>query len=112
MAQKEWRGRERTLIYRTLILTGLRRGELESITVGHVRLDADRAHLELLAGDSKSGRGALIPLRDDLAGDIADWLEEKLSRLEDEARSEGRSIPSRLPFNEPLFYVPSGLISI
>jgi integrase len=112
LAQKEWRGRERALIYRTLVLTGLRRGELESITVGQVRLDAERPHLELLAGDSKSGRGALIPLREDLAGDIADWLDEKQSRLQDEAREAGEPIPSRLPFEEPLFYVPSGLIRI
>ena len=35
-------GQERALIYKTLVLTGLRKGELASITVGQVVLDADR----------------------------------------------------------------------
>jgi integrase len=38
LADLERRGRERALIYRTLALTGLRKGELASITVGQVEL--------------------------------------------------------------------------
>ena len=38
-------GQERALIYKTLVLTGLRKGELASITVGQVVLDADHALL-------------------------------------------------------------------
>jgi integrase len=32
-------GRERALIYKTLVLTGLRKGELASLTLAHLRLD-------------------------------------------------------------------------
>ena len=32
-------GRERALIYKTLVLTGLRKGELASLTVAHLCLD-------------------------------------------------------------------------
>ena len=34
----EWLGRERALIYKTLVLTGLRKGELSSLTVAQLRL--------------------------------------------------------------------------
>ena len=36
----ERRGRERALVYKALVLTGLRRGELASLTVGSLELDA------------------------------------------------------------------------
>ena len=63
-------GRERALIYKTLALTGLRRGELASITVGQVRLDGSAPYLALAADSEKSRRGARIALRADLAADI------------------------------------------
>jgi len=34
LAEQELLGRERLLIYRTMVLTGLRKGKLASITVG------------------------------------------------------------------------------
>src|SRR5262249_27731580 len=40
-------GRERALIYKTLVLTGLRKGELASLTVAHLRLDDAVPHLIL-----------------------------------------------------------------
>jgi site-specific recombinase XerD len=66
----EWRGRERALIYKTLVLTGLRRGELASITVGQVEIDSDPACIHLHAADGKNREAATIPLRTDLAADI------------------------------------------
>jgi integrase len=33
-------GFERSLVYKTLVLTGLRKGELASLTVGQLALDA------------------------------------------------------------------------
>ncbi len=33
----EFLGQERALIYKTLVLTGLRKGELASLTVGHLQ---------------------------------------------------------------------------
>ena len=40
VAKLERLGRERALIYKTLVLTGLRKGELASLTVGQLALDA------------------------------------------------------------------------
>ena len=63
-------GRERALIYKTLVLTGLRKGELASLTVGQVVLDADPPFLVLDAADEKNREGSTIPLRADLAADL------------------------------------------
>ncbi|QDU33069.1 Phage integrase family protein [Poriferisphaera corsica] len=59
-------GKERSLISRTLLYTGLRKSELASVTLGQVYLDERTPYLELLAKDEKAGRGAMIPLRADL----------------------------------------------
>src|SRR5262249_37903062 len=56
-------GRERALVYKTALLTGLRRGELESLTVGGLHLDGPVAFLTLAAGEEKSREGNDVPLR-------------------------------------------------
>ena len=63
----DWLGRERALTYKTLVLTGLRKGELASLTVAHLRLDGAVPNLTLDAADEKNRGGNDIPLRDDLA---------------------------------------------
>jgi integrase len=105
-------GRERALIYKTLVLTGLRKGELASLTVAQLRLDDAVPHLALDAADEKNREGNDIPLRDDLAADLRDWLADKLHRLQDEARRAGAAIPVRLPPTAPLFDVPDRLVMI
>lgn len=70
VAKLEMLGHERALIYRTLALTGLRRGELASITVSNAHLDGPRPMFTLGAKHEKSRKGAQIPLRADLAADI------------------------------------------
>jgi site-specific recombinase XerD len=77
----EWEGRERALIYKILVLTGLRKGELASITLGQLWLDEKHPYLELKAKDEKSGRGAQIPLRNDMVADIRQYLSEKKQHL-------------------------------
>jgi integrase len=108
----EHRGRERALIYRTLALTGLRKGELASITIGQLELDARVPYIVLHAADEKNRKGSDIPLRPDLAASLRDWCEEKLACVQDRARAEGEPIPVRLPADTPLFDVPSGLSRI
>jgi integrase len=105
-------GRERALVYKTLLLTGLRRGELASVAVGQLRLDGPVAYLALDAGDEKSREGNDVPLRDDLAADLRDWLAGKLRRLQEEALQAGAPIPARLPPDTPLFTVPVELVKI
>ncbi|MBN8596522.1 MAG: tyrosine-type recombinase/integrase [Planctomycetes bacterium] len=105
-------GRERALVYKTLVLTGLRKGELASITVGQVDLAGRVPHLLLHARDEKNRRGSEIPLRTDLAADIRSWLADRLARAQRVARDMDQPIPATLPTNEPLFDVPDGLIRI
>ncbi len=106
-------GWERSLIYKTLVLTGLRKGELASITVGQVELTKDGvSYVVLRPQDEKSGRGSEIPIRADLANDLRAWLGARLRRARDVARENGDPIPSTLPPSEPLFNVPTGLIRI
>jgi len=78
-------GRERALVYKTLALTGLRRGELASITVGQCVLDAHPAYLVLEAAAEKNREGSTIPLRTDLADDLRQWLADKATAVQDAA---------------------------
>ncbi len=84
-------GQERASIYKTLVLTGLRKGELASITVGQVVLDADPPYLVLEAADEKNREGSTIPLRADLAADLRGWLADKALALQD-ATSEAPAV--------------------
>jgi integrase len=110
LAEQERLGLERMLIYKTMVLTGLRLGELASITVGQLHLDAAQPHAELLARDAKAGQRALIPIRNDLAADLRGWVDGKLHNLRREAEEDGKVLPLSLPADEPLFCVPRNLI--
>jgi integrase len=123
-------GRERALIYKTLILTRLRKGELASLTVGQLDLDSDPAYLTLDAADEKNREGNSIPLRSDLVADLRRWLADKAAGLKDvasdaqtiqfdpeavrragRARSDSRG-PYGLPADTLVFDVPAGLVRI
>ena len=105
-------GRERALIYKTLVLTGLRKGELASLTVAQLHLDAAVPFVALAAADAKNREGNEIPLRDDLAADLRGWLADKLTWLQEEALASGGPIPARLPPDTPVFDVPEKLCKI
>ncbi len=76
-AKLERLGHERAMTYRTLLLTGLRLGELAAIRVADVALDAARPHIVLDAKHEKARRGATIPLRQDLADDLRAWIGDR-----------------------------------
>jgi integrase len=105
-------GRERALIYKTLVLTGLRKNELASLTVGQLHLDEPVPFAVLDAADEKNREGNDIPLRGDLAADLRDWLAFKLERLQAEALECGEPIPARLPSDMAVFKVPARLVTI
>ncbi len=108
-------GLERALIYKTLLLTGLRKGELASLTIGKLDLDlrnGPTAYAALDAADEKAGKGADVPLRTDLADDLRGWLADRLEAARAEARALGEPLPARLRQDTPLFNVPAGLIRI
>ncbi len=106
------------MIYKTLVLTGLRRGELASLTVGQLVLDTDPAFLVLAAADEKNRQGSNIPLRADLAADLRQWLAEREKTVQSEAEGLPRHV-LRLPTAAPtlstdaqVFTVPAALVKI
>ncbi len=104
-------GWTRSLAYWTAAATGLRWGELRSITLGAVRLDADPAHVILQAKDEKSRRGAKIPLPSDLAGEMVQYLAERRSRLV--ADSGGTLMAASYTFDDvPVFNVPEKMCKV
>src|SRR5262249_15491359 len=105
-------GRERALIYKTLVLTGLRKGELASLTVAQLHLDGPVPCATLDAADEKNQEGNDIPFRDDLAADLRGWLTDKLRRLQERSQDRGEPIPTRLPPDTPVFEVPDKLCKI
>jgi integrase len=105
-------GWERALIYKTLVLTGLRKKELASLVAGQLEIDGPVAFLELEAGDEKNREGSDIPIRADLADDLRQWLAAKLEACKAEARRQGEPIPARLPTDTPVFTVPDKLVRV
>jgi len=109
-------GIERELLYRVLVTTGLRKGELASITLGQVYLDESPSWIELASQDEKAGRGASIPLRDNVAEQLREYLADRLRALQSE--SEALNVVSiagtiaRLPIDALLFTVPTNLVAI
>ena len=89
-------GRERALIYKTGILTGLRKGGLASIKRKQCFLNVKRPYITLDPNFEKNGEGNIISLRDDLAAELKAWVDDA-----DDNDPES-----------PLFYVPSGLLKI
>jgi len=77
-------GKERALAYKVMILTGLRAGEVASLTVGALYADDASPHLTIEGRHAKSGRSATLPLRDDLADD----LRQHVSCLSDDCDDE------------------------
>ncbi len=112
IARLERSGHERALRYKTLVLTGLRKGELASLTVGQLDFGGPVAYAILNAADEKNRQGSSIPLRADVATELSLWLEERLGELQEQARKSEKPIPARLPGSAPLFHIPSGLSRI
>jgi len=107
-------GRERALVYKTMVLTGLRKGELASLTVGQVCLDGPMPYLELDAAHEKNREGSQIPLRRDLAIELEQWVTFKRNAHRDDATIaiSCQQSQERIQADEPLFYVPTGLVRI
>ena len=95
-------------MYKSLVLTGLRRGELASLTVGCVELDSATPCATLKASSEKNRKGSEIPLRADLAADLREWLSERESEASDVLAIDGNS-PALSP-DSPLLNVPKQLV--
>ena len=71
-------GTERATLYRLAVESGLRAGELASLTRASFALDGDRPTVTVQAGYSKHRREDVLPLRPDTAGDLREFLSRKL----------------------------------
>lgn len=97
IARLERLGRERVLIYRTLLLTGLRKSELASLRVAQIALHEEPPVVRLSPDQDKSRRGASLPLHPDLATELKSWLAERLDELREEAQRSEDAPPTVLP---------------
>lgn len=103
-AQLELDGWERALTYEMMLTTGLRKGEVASLTVGDVQINDEASTITIRGAHAKNGKRCVIPLRPDVASHLRDWLVDRQQRL-------SRVGESLLP-DDPLFRVPTGLIRI
>ena len=70
-------GPERVMLYRLAIETGLRAGELASLTRASFDLSLDRPVVRVEAAYSKHRREDELPLRPDTAADLSDFVTSK-----------------------------------
>ncbi len=89
-------GYERALIYKILVLTGLRRGELASLTWRQIELSGTTPSIQLRAEAAKNRKGEGIILRGDLVADLRRWR-----TMQDEPAASGK-----------VFHVPGQLVAI
>jgi len=89
-------GRERRLIYTTLIYTGLRKKELTSLAIGQVRLDGKMPHLILKPQDEKARRGAMLPLHAELVKLLKEWIEFRLKEENATLKDKLFNVPTAL----------------
>ena len=83
--QLEEAGRVRALIYKFMMLTGLRRKETASLTVGSLCLDVDHPYVKVVIKHAKSAKEAALPLRSDLA----DALREHIASMANDGSGSG-----------------------
>jgi len=85
-------GRERALVYKTLLLTGLRADELRTLAIADISF-GDVPFIKLRHSNEKSRKGSTLALRSDLAAELLEWT-----------RGRARS--------ETVFNVPDGILRI
>ncbi len=71
-------GEARSMLYRLAVETGLRAGELRSLTRASFDVAGERATVTVAAGYSKRRRTDVLPLRAETAAKLADYLSAKL----------------------------------
>ncbi len=75
-AKLERLGMERAMIYKTLILTGLRSNELRTLRKADLSF-GDVPFVVLRSSNEKSRKGSSIPLKADLAAELLEWVSDK-----------------------------------
>lgn len=103
LARLKLTGMGRSVMYLVMLTTGLRKSEVASLTVGQLELDAEHPFVELLPKHEKAGRGAKLPLREDVVQALREYLEEIRNYCDPE---------QRLPASRKLFRVPGDMVRI
>jgi len=106
----QWIGRTRKMVYATLMFTGLRYGELKSITIRQVHLEGTQPYIELRAADEKARRGAQVPLPAGLAAMLDEYVTERRSRLLGQ-RGAAAAFPGVLE-TAPLFDLAATMVHV
>ena len=102
-----WLGRVRSLAYMVMANTGLRFGELRSITLGQVHLDQTPAYLDLHAEHEKARRGAKLPLPSFVAVELGVYIADLKKRLLGHSTEFPGALTAR-----PLFDIPGSMICV
>ena len=108
-------GIERALAYKVAVTTGLRRGELASLTVGQLDIDSDFPHVRLKAADEKNREGNSIPLRRDVADELREWvasLSDHAAGSADVLAFRRDAAPTELPASTRLLKIPKAFCRI
>ncbi len=115
LARQERLGIERALAYKVAVTTGLRRGELASLTIGQLDIDGDFPHVTLKAADEKNRQGNSIPLRRDVADELREWV-ASLSGCgagsADVLAFRRDAVPVELPASTRLLKIPKAFCKI
>jgi integrase len=78
------RGRERALIYKTAVYTGLRAGEIGSLKPHHLELDKKPfPRLQIPGKLTKNGQQARLLLVPAFAAELADWIKDAKKEQDD-----------------------------
>jgi integrase len=89
-------GRERALVYKTAVFTGLRLGEIAALRPCHLELDRRPfPRLEIPGKETKNGQQARLLLVPAFAEELAAWIKDTGKKSDD-----------------PLFHVPEGSVKI
>ncbi len=70
-------GRDRQMLYLTAAYTGLRAGELGSLTERSLDFSTDPATVTVIAGDSKHRKKDVLPLHEELCVRLQGWLSDR-----------------------------------
>jgi integrase len=73
-------GANNRLLYWTAATTGLRAAELRSLRVSDLSLAGADPRVRLPGSETKNGQPVSLPLRSDLAGELAAWLDGRKAR--------------------------------
>ncbi len=67
----------RSIVYRTAVYTGLRRGELEKLEWRDLDLEPDKLSIRVRASSAKNGKETVLPLHPDLAEKLREFKPSK-----------------------------------